>query len=169
VPKVERRLREEFQKLHLDINEEKTRAVNFEAGEPFDFLGYTFRWVIQRKDPKKKMVQCHPQKKKRTRFLRELSQTLRRRLHVPVEEVVQKVVNPRVRGWVNYFRWGNSGWDLRFVRQEVDRKVRRFASRQRQKRKKGGRGWATWSKQEIYGDWKLYSDYRVTWSSVPSG
>ena len=115
------------------------------------------------------MVLCRPQKKKRTRFLRELSHTLRRRLHVPVEEVVQRVVNPRVRGWVNYFRWGNSGWDLRFVKQQVDRKVRRFASRQRPKRKKGGRGWTTWSEQEIYGDWKLYSDYRVTWCSVLSG
>jgi RNA-directed DNA polymerase len=169
VPKVERRLREEFKKLDLEINEEKTRVVKFEAGEPFDFLGYTFRWVTQRKDPGKKMVQCRPQKKKRTRFLRELSHTLRRRLHVPVEEVVQQVVNPRVRGWVNHFRWGNSGWDLRFVGGQVEMKVRRFASRQRPKRGKCGRGWTTWSKQVIYGDWKLYSDYRVAWCSVPSG
>ena len=115
------------------------------------------------------MVLCRPQTKKRTRFLRELSHTLRRRLHVPVEEVVQRVVNSRVRGWVNYVRWGNSGSDLRFVRRQVDRKVRRFASRQRPKRRKGGRRWSTWSKQEIYGDWKLHSNYQVTWCSVPSG
>ena len=169
VPKVDRRLREEFKKLDLEINEKKTRAVNFEAGEPFDFLGYTFRWVIQRKDPGKKMVLCRPQKRKRTRFLRELRHTLRRRLHVPVEEVVQQVVNPRVRGWVNYFRWGNSGWDLRFVGGQVEMKVRKFASRQRPKRTKGRRRWTTWSKQVIYGDWSLYSDYRVARCSVPSG
>src|SRR5262249_14884751 len=41
--KVERRLREELEKLDLTVNEDKTRIVNFEAGEPFDFLGYTFR------------------------------------------------------------------------------------------------------------------------------
>jgi len=44
-PKVEKRLREEIGKLNLIVNEEKTRIVSFMAGEPFDFLGYTFRWV----------------------------------------------------------------------------------------------------------------------------
>jgi RNA-directed DNA polymerase len=93
---VERRLREELAKLDLTINEEKTRILDFSTGEPFDFLGYTFRWVPSRKNPKKKMTLCRPQKKKRTRFLRELSYTLRRHLHVPVQEVVRDVVNPRV-------------------------------------------------------------------------
>lgn len=167
-PVVERRLREEFAKLDLTVNEEKSRTVDFGAGETFDFLGYTFRWVDQRNTPGKKMALCRPQKKKRTRFLRALGANLRRLLHVPVEEVVQKVVNPRVRGWVNYFRWGNAGRDLSFVAKQVDMKVRRFASRQRPKRK-GGRSWTTWSTQEIYGQWGLYSDYRVAWCSVPSG
>lgn len=39
--KVEKRLREELGKLGLRINEEKSRIVNFGAGEPFEFLGYT--------------------------------------------------------------------------------------------------------------------------------
>lgn len=65
---VERRLREEIGKLGLTVNEEKSRVVNFGAGEAFDFLGYTLRWVPQRKDPTKKMALCRPQKKKRTQF-----------------------------------------------------------------------------------------------------
>ena len=165
---VERRLREELAKLELVINEEKTRVLDFSTGEPFDFLGYTFRWVPTRKNPKKKMTLCRPQKKKRTRFLRELSYTLRRHLHVPVQDAVREVVNPRVRGWVNYFRWGHSSQDLQFVRWQVDRKVRRFASRQRPKRR-GGRRWTTWSRQEIYEDWGLFQNYRVSWCSVPRG
>ncbi len=159
---VEKRLREEIGKLDLTVNEEKTRNVNFAAGEPFDFLGYTFRWVNQRKKPGKKMALARPQQKKRTRLLRNLSDRLRRHLHRPVEWVVKYVVNPVVRGWVNYFRWGNAGRDLTFVRWQVDQKVRRFASRQRPKRR-GGRNWTTWSPKEIYGKWGLYSDYRVTW------
>jgi RNA-directed DNA polymerase len=167
-PVVERRLREELAKLDLTINEEKTRVVDFSTGSPFDFLGYTFRWVPTRKNPAKKMALARPQKKKRTRFLRELAHVLRRRLHVPVENVIREEVNPRVRGWVNYFRWGFSSQDLKFVRWQVDTKVRRFASRQRPKRR-GGCHWTTWSSREIYGDWKLFNEYRVSWCSVPRG
>ena len=165
---VERRLREELAKLDLTVNEEKTRTVDFAAGEPFDFLGYTFRWVPTRRNPWRKRVLCRPQRKRRTRFLRELSRVLRRHLHVPVRKVVQEVVNPRVRGWVSYFRWGNASRDLGFVRWEVDNKVRRFASRQRPKRR-GGRRWSGWSTREVYGDWGLYPSYRVARCSAASG
>lgn len=158
--KVEKRLREELEALDLTINEEKTRIVDFSAGEPFDFLGYTFRWVTSRKDPTKKMVLATPQKKKRTRFLGALKATMRRRLHVPVQEVITAEVNPRVKGWVNYFRWGNSGATLSYVRWRVEALVRRFASRQRPKRR-GGRTWTSWRPDEIYGEWNLYSDYAV--------
>jgi RNA-directed DNA polymerase len=166
--KVEARLREEIEKLDLKVNEEKSRVVDFGAGEPFDFLGYTFQWVPQRKDPKLKMVLCRPQKKKRTRMLRNLGALLRKCRHHPVKNVVRWVVNPRTRGWVNYFRWGNSGKDLRFVRWQVEVKVRRFASRQRPKRR-GGRRWSTWSAKELYEEWGLFDDYHVEWCSEPSG
>jgi RNA-directed DNA polymerase len=165
-PKVERRLREELGKLDLTINEEKTRIVDFGAGEPFDFLGYTFRWVDSDRSPKKKMVLATPRRKKRTEFLRKLKETMWKCLHRPVAEVVQRIVNPRVRGWVQYFRWGNAARDLSFVAWQVDQKVRRFASRQRPKRC-GGRSWTTWSAKEIYGTWGLFHDYRVSWRSEP--
>jgi RNA-directed DNA polymerase len=164
VPKVEQRLREEIARLDLTINEEKTRTVDFAAGEPFDFLGHTFRWVNQPKTPGKKMVLARPQRKKRTRLLQTVGEKLRRNLHRPITWVVQHVVNPTVRGWVNYFSWGNAGRDLSFVRWQVEVKVRRFASRQRPKRR-GGRPWTTWRSNEIYGDWGLFSDYRVRWCS----
>lgn len=167
--KVEKRLREELEKLGLTINEEKTHIVNFSNGEPFDFLGYTFRWVYGRKDPKKMIVLATPQKKKHTRFLRSLKAVMRRCLHVPVAQVIRDVVNPRVRGWVNYFRWGNSGAALYYVKWRVDALVRRFASRQRPKRR-GGRTWTSWRSDELYGEWKLFHHYAVLaeqWS--PSG
>lgn len=165
---VERRLREEIGKLGLTVNEEKSRVVNFGAGEAFDFLGYTFRWVPQRKDPTKKMALCRPQKKKRTQFLQRVAEALRRRLHVPITEVVRAVVNPMVRGWVNYFCWGHAGRDLSFVHWQVEKKVRLFASRQRPKRR-GGRRWTTWSTDEIFTKWGLYTGYHVSWCSEPSG
>jgi RNA-directed DNA polymerase len=164
VARVEQRLREELGKLDLSINEEKTRTVNFGAGEPFDFLGYTFRWVIRRDGSGGRMVLAHPQKKKRTGFLARLGEVMRRCLHVPVARMVKEVVNPRVQGWVNYFRWGNSARDLSYVSWQVDMKIRRFASRQRPKRR-GGRAWTTWSTKDIYETWGLFHDYRVAWCS----
>jgi RNA-directed DNA polymerase len=165
--KVERRLREELGRLDLAVNEEKTRIVAFDQGKPFDFLGYTFRWVDHKEHPGKKMVLCQPQKKKQVQFLRDLKATLRRRLHVPVEQVVREVVNPRVRGWVNYFRWGNASKALKHIRWRVDGLVRRFASRQRPWKRRGGRGWSRWSAAEVYGSWGLYTGYGVLWRSVP--
>jgi len=165
-PKVERRLREELGKLDLTVNEEKSRVVDFGAGEAFDFLGYTFRLVDGGKTLGKKMVLARPRKKKRTEFLRALGETMGKYLHRPVVEVVRHIVNPRVRGWVNYFRWGNAGRDLRFVARQVEMKVRRFASRQRPKRR-GGRAWTTWSAEEIYGAWGLFYGYRVLPRSEP--
>jgi RNA-directed DNA polymerase len=165
-PKVERRLREELGKLDLTINEEKSRIIDFGAGEPFDFLGYTFRWVDNHRSPKKKMALARPRKKKRTEFLRKLTETMWKCLHWPVAKVVQRIVNPRVRGWVQYFRWGNAARDLSFVAWQVGQKVRRFASRQRPKRR-GGRNWTTWSAKEIYGTRGLFRDYQVSWRSEP--
>ncbi|HEX2688689.1 MAG TPA: group II intron reverse transcriptase/maturase [Kofleriaceae bacterium] len=166
--RVEQRLREELSALDLTVNEDKSRTVEFGTGEPFDFLGYTFRWVNQRKDPSKKMVLSRPQKKDRNEFLEQLGEAMRRRLYMPVAKVVKQVVNPRVRGWVNYFRWGNSGRDLSYVAWQVDRKVRRFASRQRPKRR-GGRSWTTWSTKDIYETWGLFRDYGVAWCSESRG
>lgn len=162
--RVEQQIREALARLDLIVNEDKTRIIDFGAGETFDFLGYTFRWVDQRNDSGKKMVLARPQKKKRTGFLARLSEVMRRCLHVPVAKMVKEVVNPRVQGWVNYFRWGNAGRDLGFVAWQVDMKVRRFASRQRPKRR-GGRAWTTWSTHDIYETWGLFRDYGVAWCS----
>ena len=40
---VNQRLREELAKLHVDINEEKSRFVDLAKGESFGFLGFEFR------------------------------------------------------------------------------------------------------------------------------
>ena len=42
---VDKRLREEFGKLQVEINDEKSRTVNLERGECFGFLGFEFRYL----------------------------------------------------------------------------------------------------------------------------
>ena len=42
VKAVTKRLREEFGKLRVEINEEKSRVVDLRKGESFGFLGFEF-------------------------------------------------------------------------------------------------------------------------------
>ena len=42
---VDKRLREELAKLHVEINEEKSRVVDLGKGESFGFLGFEFRRI----------------------------------------------------------------------------------------------------------------------------
>jgi len=48
-----------------------------------------------------------PKLKKRTALLRELKQVFRRHRSQPIERVIS-LINPMLRGWVNYFAVGNS-------------------------------------------------------------
>ncbi|WNG52324.1 hypothetical protein F0U60_10840 [Archangium minus] len=76
---------------------------------------------------------------------------------MPIRAAVERV-NGIVRGWVNYFRVGNSGQAFGKVKQYVERKVRRFVAKRAGRR---GLGWKRWSREVVYGAWGLYGDYRV--------
>ena len=164
---VEKRLRQELDRLDVVINEEKSKVIKFKVGANLDFLGYTFRCTENRTKPGRITVISHSQKMKRSKLLKEIQAVLNKSLSTPVKEVVQRYINPRVRGWVNYFRWGNSGYDLNYVKWQVDMKIRRFASRQTPK-SRSGNSWTKWSAAEIYSQWGLYSDYRVSWCAARS-
>jgi RNA-directed DNA polymerase len=46
VKAIDRRLREEFAKLGVEINEDKSRMVDLKKGESFTFLGFEYRRVL---------------------------------------------------------------------------------------------------------------------------
>ena len=46
VKAVDRRLREEFAKLGVAINEDKSRMVDLKKGESFTFLGFEYRRIL---------------------------------------------------------------------------------------------------------------------------
>ena len=48
----------------------------------------------------------------------------------PLKEVIQ-AVNGVIRGWVNYFRIGNSSSAFSKVRNDIEKKVRRFVMKRR--------------------------------------
>ncbi|MGH8610529.1 MAG: hypothetical protein ACREYF_00390, partial [Gammaproteobacteria bacterium] len=67
---VDKRLREEFTKLGVEVNEAKSRTVDMDKGESFGFLGFEFRRTRSRSG--RWIPLRTPQRKKRTALLRML-------------------------------------------------------------------------------------------------
>jgi RNA-directed DNA polymerase len=97
---VTRRLREEFAALGVTINEEKSRTVDLAQGGSFGFLGFDLRRVLSRNQ--RWRPHCTPKLKKRTELMRTVKEVFRRHRSQPVRRVIE-LINPILRGWVNYF------------------------------------------------------------------
>lgn len=156
------RIRCEAEAIGVSLNSEKTRMVTMtDDHADFAFLGFEFRWV-----PSKKTGWWYPcvtpRPKKVTTVLRTVRDTLRVSQHLPMQAVVARV-NSILRGWVNYFRVGNSSQAFNKVKYHVERKVRRFAAK---KSKRTGFGWKRWSSDIVYGTWGLFGDYSLAYSSA---
>ena len=152
---LEKRLREEFGGLRVDVNEEKSRVVDLAKGESFSFLGFQIRRVRSRAG--RWMPLRLPELKKRTALLRRLKEHFRHLESQPAARVIEKI-NPVLRGWVTYFAVGNSSRCLVFIRDWVEKKVRRHLARAR---KRCGFGWKRWSTRWLYETLGLFDDYRV--------
>jgi len=152
---VEMRLREELAELQVEINEEKSRIVDLCRGESFGFLGFDFRQVRSLRGAWR--AHYTPKLKKRTALLRKLKDVFRRHQSQPVGRVV-KLINPVLRGWVNYFAVGHSSECFNFVKDWVEKKVRRHMQRARNRQ---GFDWKRWSRQWMYNELRLFKGYCV--------
>jgi len=121
VKAVDKRLREEFAKLRVEINEDKSRMVDLKKGESFTFLGFEYRRILSFNQ--KWRPYYAPKLKKRTALYAKLREVFRQHVSWPVEIVIANI-NPVLRGWVNYFRVGHSSSCFSKVKQWVEKKVR---------------------------------------------
>ncbi len=156
---VMKRLREEFAKLDVEINEEKSRIVDLGRGDSFGFLGFDFRRTRSRRG----VWRAHyaPKLKKRTALLRKLKETFRRFQSQPLDRVVE-LINPVLRGWIGYFAIGHSSRCFGFIKDWVEKKARRHLGRSR---KRQGFGWNRWSRQWLYETVGLFNGYRVNYAA----
>ena len=105
VTAINRRLREEFAKLRVEINEDKSRMVDLKKGESFTFLGFEYRRILSFNQ--KWRPYYAPKLKKRTALYEKLREVFRQHVSWPVEIVIAKI-NPILRVWVIYYRGGHS-------------------------------------------------------------
>jgi len=155
VKAVYQRLLQELEKLEVQVNREKSRLVDLTRDETFSFLGFDFRRIRTRRG--KGGVRITPRMKARTVLLRKLKDVFRGYNSQPVDRVIF-LINPILRGWVNYFRIGQSSRCFGYVKDWVEKKTRRHLMRARKLR---GFGWNRWSKVWLYETLGLYDDYRV--------
>jgi RNA-directed DNA polymerase len=152
---VGKRLRQELAKLSVEINEEKSRVVDLRKDESFAFLGFEYRYLPGVSG--KLRLQVTPKQKKRVALFAKLKEMFRQNVSQPVQGVIAEI-NPILRGWVNYFRIGNSSRCFSMVKRWVERKIRRHMMSARQRR---GMGWKRWSTQWIHGTLGVFNDYRL--------
>lgn len=123
---IKDKIAERLKDCKLELNEGKTRMVycrnenHREKHEQvqFDFLGYTFR---PRLCPTKKGIRllftpCMSSKAK-VRVLENVRKLNIKRMKIPIQELAN-ILNPRIRGWMNYYckinKWTTTGlwWQI---------------------------------------------------------
>jgi RNA-directed DNA polymerase len=126
--------------LNSDINEDKSQFVDLPKGESFGFLGFDFRRIRSLQGNWRPYYA--PKLKQRTALLGKLKDIFRRFVFQPINRVLQ-LINPVLRGWVNYFAIGDASRCFGFVKDGVEKKVQRHLMRARNRR---GFGWKRWSR-----------------------
>jgi RNA-directed DNA polymerase len=152
---VNKRLREELGKLQVEVNEQKSQTVDLAKDGSFGFLGFDFRRIRSMRGVWR--PQYTPKRNKRTALQRKLKDVFRRYQSQPIHRIVE-LINPILRGWVNYYAIGNSSRCFCAIQDWVEKKVRRHLMRAK---KRSGFGWKRWSKDWLYSKLGLFNGYRV--------
>jgi RNA-directed DNA polymerase len=133
--------------LGLELKRAKTRIVHLtEGGGGLDFLGFHHRWVRGDTPASRhlRFLARWPSRQATQRARDRVGEiTDRRRLLVPVDEVVQDV-NRFLRGWSGYFRYGNSARQFDKIDHYAQDRIARFIA------KRHKRGWGYGLKVVVY-------------------
>jgi RNA-directed DNA polymerase len=156
--RAQQRLQEQLTPLGVELNQEKTKVVDLLKGETFGFLGFDLRRVRKRKG-NGHYLQMTPKKKARTAIKAKVRDIIRHSGSTPMPKVIAQI-NASLRGWVQYFRVGNSSRAFSEVHEYVEMKVRTLLTR-RKRRRKTSIGWRRWSNEYLYGVLGLYWGWKL--------
>jgi len=137
-----------MREMGLKLHEKKTKIVDTKYGNGgFDFLGFHHRRVRSHKY-RKFYLQKWPGRKAMNRLRFKLKEVLDRRSNLvrDIDDIV-KVLNPMLRGWMNYFRYGNSSKKFSLIDSYIQEKLALWWSK---KHGRSGRRWSTGFGYEMY-------------------
>jgi RNA-directed DNA polymerase len=122
------------QELGLTVNRTKTRVVRMsEAGASLDFLGFTLRYYRDRFGRDRRYLQVGPSRRAQAR-LREKLRGLTRASAKRSLRTTIAAVNPLLRGWAAYFRYGYPRQVFRALNYYLQVRVRCFLRNRSQRR-----------------------------------
>lgn len=144
-------LRSICERLELTLSETKTRLVNA-TRESFHFLGFEVQKVQNAKSGKW-YPRAMPAKKSEQRLRDHVRDLLNRRTHR--QEVAARIqqVNAVLRGWGQYFYYGQPQRSMRRLNQFAEERLRKYLMRRRQKQ---GPGYTQYPTRVIYERFGLY-------------
>lgn len=135
---IQRRTREFLRTRGLEIHPDKSRVVKFWINTPFDFLGYTFRNLVRTKHIRNKYVHhkkpeyrlsgrprlfVHPSTTEYNRLKNKLTDMFRNNYNTSAHELIA-LLNPLIRGWVNYFSYSNAGGTLSSLKKFLYQRIK---------------------------------------------
>ena len=99
--KAKEQLKTFLQERGLKLSEEKTRVCHIEEG--FDFLGFNIRHYPTRSKRKGVTILTKPSKQSVKNFKKRMTLEWKKGLSCDARRMIEKV-NPKIKGWANYFR-----------------------------------------------------------------
>ena len=117
-----------LQERGLSLSEEKTHVTHINDG--FDFLGFNIRKY-------KGKLLIKPSKSNVLLFLSNMRELIRKHLTIPVNDLI-KMMNPKLRGWANYYRHCVAKQVFGYVGQQIFLMVWKWAVRRHPNK---GRKW----------------------------
>jgi RNA-directed DNA polymerase len=127
-----------LQGLRLALSPPKTQIVSMASGEHgFDFLGFHHRMVPSRRRPSVRYPACWPSDQAMARVrsrIRDL--TARSQRHVPTHVLVA-ALNQFLRGWRQFYRWGNSTRQFHLLDEYVKERMVLLLSKRHARRGRG--------------------------------
>lgn len=124
--------------LGLSLSADKTRIVSVAGGDVgYDFLGFHHRMVPSRRNPRFRYPACWPSATAMRRARSHIRErTGRNRRHVPTHLLVEEL-NRFLRGWRQYFRYGNSSRSFAKLDRYVTERMALLLSKRHGRRGRG--------------------------------